>query len=930
MEKRKIFSVFIASPSDVPDERTIAKEVCSSINKNPLITEDYKCAFKPVGWEEVLPSPGIPQETINEEVKKSDVLVCIFYKKYGKGTLKEFLLAYDLWKQWKKPHILFYFKKISTDSLSISDLKNPDLNKVLELKQKLMDGKKLLFKEFSTPTEFRELLENHLQQWLVKQPSDKKSTPLITHKTKKRLSLTIPAIYQNWIIDRCQYMDIDRLREKSRVISVSLPETFIPLYTQKPGAPKPEDKTPSMELEDKQTQQDIEDLLVQKETLLIEGEAGSGKTTLLKHIAWQCIQEKQWKGLKDYLPVLISLKDIQNLSLNWDNLTANAKTAEKILNSYFKTTDNGLNLDTVKVFCEAEKILFLIDGLDEINPSQKRDFFIHSLADFRLANRSFKIALCGRPHGIDETAVNRFGKNRAKILPLNSGQVRDFIHRWFEFVFSQDSRIGSQAAQKMISDIEAHPGTGKLKDNPLMLTAICILYLDERELPGQRAELYNKFIWNLLYRRFTDPESVYEFLTKLARRMHTVGTRGIDYEKAIDVLTTVYPQPKNETESVFRKKMKQKFDEIEPKSGLLKYEDGLCMFRHLTFQEFLTAAAIMDSETNYSEAIESFLDNDRYQEVIELFAGLLSIKNRNWANTVVNNILDKKDDVPFKRRRLAARSLLDMHETRRNPSVVEVAQKRLMETFATKIPPRERAEAGETVGWLEDPRNLEEFVPIEGGTYIIGKEKHEIKPFEITKFPVTNSWFSKFWKAGGYKEIKYWSEEGKTWLDEAKVEYPRYWYERQWNCPNAPLVGVSWYEAEAFTNWLTSTRKGGYIYKLPDELQWEAAAGGKEGREYPWGPKWLENICNTRETEIMRTSAVGIFPQSNTPETVSDMAGNVWEWTDSLYDEDKDWRVVRGGSWYDFRGLARCAVRGGDDPRDRDFIIGFRCVRTKK
>ena len=73
------------------------------------------------------------------------------------------------------------------------------------------------------------------------------------------------------------------------------------------------------------------------------------------------------------------------------------------------------------------------------------------------------------------------------------------------------------------------------------------------------------------------------------------------------------------------------------------------------------------------------------------------------------------------------------------------------------------------------------------------------------------------------------------------------WHERSWTCPNAPVVGVCWYEADAFCRWLTMTCDDGFTYRLPDEKEWEAAAAGFEKREYPWG-KWAEDRCNTRES----------------------------------------------------------------------------------
>ena len=236
-----------------------------------------------------------------------------------------------------------------------------------------------------------------------------------------------------------------------------------------------------------------------------------------------------------------------------------------------------------------------------------------------------------------------------------------------------------------------------------------------------------------------------------------------------------------------------------------------------------------------------------------------------------------------------------------------------------------------------------------------------MKYFEIGKYPVTNSWFEEFVKAGGYKNKDFWTEEGKKWLDTKKAEYPGLWNERKWKSPNSPVVGVSWYEAYAFTRWLTSLRDG-YEYRLPDENEWEAAASGLEKREYPWGNGWDKTKCNNSEINIEKTSPVGIFKKGNTPDGISDMAGNVWEWTVSDYhskkvlkdftfdeemqkflddrnldkylskakEKDRQLPVVRGGAWGNDSYYCRCAYRDGSLPYNRYYSLGFRCARTLK
>ncbi|MCP4371790.1 MAG: DUF4062 domain-containing protein, partial [Deltaproteobacteria bacterium] len=171
MKNKKEINVFIASPGDVKKEREIVRNVCEGLNKSTLL-KPYGISFLATGWEEVIPSAGRPQEIINKLVDDCDIFVCVFHKRFGSptgkeeaGTLEEYLNAYDSWKEHKKPHIMFYFKKVEISSLK--DLEDPQLKKVYDLKEKIDQEKILLFSEFSTPDEFREKIRDHLEKWTV-------------------------------------------------------------------------------------------------------------------------------------------------------------------------------------------------------------------------------------------------------------------------------------------------------------------------------------------------------------------------------------------------------------------------------------------------------------------------------------------------------------------------------------------------------------------------------------------------------------------------------------------------------------------------------------------------------------------------------------------------------------------------------------------
>ncbi len=218
---------------------------------------------------------------------------------------------------------------------------------------------------------------------------------------------------------------------------------------------------------------------------------------------------------------------------------------------------------------------------------------------------------------------------------------------------------------------------------------------------------------------------------------------------------------------------------------------------------------------------------------------------------------------------------------------------------------------------------LGEMVEIPAGDFLYGDEKETVniaEAFEIDIYPVTNSQFEHFIKEGGYEKEEYWDKEGWAWRQEEKITQPMYWNDEKWNQSEHPVVGVTYYEAKAYARWAGKV--------LPTEQQWEHAARGADGREYPWGDKFDETRCNSDESGIGRTSKVTRYPNGISPAGCYDMAGNVSGWTNSIYDESEGRVVLRGGSWNNQSDRCRCAFRSWDGPGDRSSDVGFRCART--
>jgi Sulfatase-modifying factor enzyme 1 len=198
----------------------------------------------------------------------------------------------------------------------------------------------------------------------------------------------------------------------------------------------------------------------------------------------------------------------------------------------------------------------------------------------------------------------------------------------------------------------------------------------------------------------------------------------------------------------------------------------------------------------------------------------------------------------------------------------------------------------------------------------------KVEPFYIAKYPVTYAQYRAFLEAAdGYHESVWWREL-LTQEQQPGRQYQIY--------DNNPAENVSWLAAVAFCRWMS--KHLGYVIRLPTEWEWQqAATGGDATNVYPWGPKWDAGRANTSESDLNRTTAVGLYPHGISPVGALDMSGNVWEWCLNEYDNPKRTtlsgdarRIWRGGSWYNGHNSARTAFRTFYSPNYSGANVGFR------
>ena len=135
-----------------------------------------------------------------------------------------------------------------------------------------------------------------------------------------------------------------------------------------------------------------------------------------------------------------------------------------------------------------------------------------------------------------------------------------------------------------------------------------------------------------------------------------------------------------------------------------------------------------------------------------------------------------------------------------------------------------------------------------------------------------------------------------------------------------PAVLVSHADAVAYCAWRGA--------RLPSETEWEKAARGANGRYFPWGNTFDEDLLNSEDSGPFDTVPVGQYPDGQSPYGLLDMAGQVFEWTASLFRKEPPRYVVKGGSWDDFPGVTRSAARHGRHPELKHILVGFRCATS--
>jgi formylglycine-generating enzyme required for sulfatase activity len=766
------------------------------------------------------------------------------------------------------------------------------------------------------------------------------------------------------------------------------------------------------------------------ERLVFTGGPGSGKSTFVNYLAL-CLAvgslpvEAQPFSLEPDtylpgwptgfwpLPVRVVLRDFAR-QLPIDTSRATADLLWQYIQGQLAPLEFGHLLQEALL---AGQALVILDGLDEVpeesveQPTSPRRLVLETVADFtRHFPRARYLVTCRQASYVPPWTLREF--EEVPLAEFDQAKRDRFCELWYAELARRGQLDAHQVSAKVVGLQRAirRPDLARMAGNPLLLTVMALVHAREPELPEARALLYDKCVDVLLWlweRRKSEEARPADLLTllEIGRVDRTFFVRALDrlayevhaeggmQEGEADIRTSALItrlSTLHRTQDLNWARDVVTF--IRERAGLLVERradevDPVLAFPHRTFQEYLAACWLTEGEDTAAKAAELARQGDHWWEIVKLAAGRLLYVERKMTQPLLlldflcpEQVVD--DPTCWRLSQLAGEVFLELkpEQMLRDATTGEQVQARLDRVRQRLVAalrqdqvlaPRQRADAGDVLAQLGDPRCREDtwylpdetllgYVEIPEGAFLMGtweqhipvllkrlggeqewyedeSPRHEVTlpAYYVARYPVTMAQFRIFVEESGYKAQGGW--------------------ERYSRLDNHPVVGVSWYDARAYCDWLTEQLRAweatpellasllhdeGWQVRLPSEAEWEKAARGTDGRIYPWGNEADVERANYGETGIGTTSAVGCFPGGGSPYGLLDMSGNVWEWCHSLYKpypydpadgrenpEAEGSRVLRGGSFLDIGWLVRCASRRGGDPLGRNLNLGFRiCV----
>jgi hypothetical protein len=677
---------------------------------------------------------------------------------------------------------------------------------------------------------------------------------------------------------------------------------------------------------------------------VILGGPGSGKTTLLESFSLALAQGAAapfaWaRGLPRLVPIFYRIRDLDR------DLETHRTIWDAIRHDCSRRMGLNLPQDFFPRQMERGALMLLFDGLDEAASPARRNRIVELIETFadHLTPES-RAMVTSRPHDYRrrfEAAAYR----HYELCEFDDGEIQTFVQGW-RSVHEPDRTKAAEKGGRLWTALEGRKDILPLARNALLLTMIVRVHFGLGALPDSRLKLYEKCSETLLKywgeAKEDMPASPMDFhqkrrfLSQLAFEMQGESAERLAEGVALQIRRGDLARRLERflREGGARDTLKLVdaiVDRLHARDAILvQYGGDQFGFVHRSFQEYFAAVWMAEelldadfqktlahepagwNETLYL-AVAQLRDRDRRRTLLELlqrgraefalaclkaappeepwlrllvqFLSRYSWEGQEYLSLPAAECADACAGRPETMAALRAMFAREAREGRLLAAAVELAE----ELAARSVPGAQS---------LLDAFFGESAVYASGSTDKMAR----LDGFYLDRYPATNRDFERM--IPGHRNLR----------------------DRYSDMDDQPVIRVNWYEARLFCRWRGSG------FRLPTEQEWEHAASWDPARgvhrKYPWGDEFDPARCNTREAGLHKTTPVGAYPDGVSACGCYDMAGNVWEWTESKGPEEVDARVVRGGCWIFSSDYAACSFRYGVRPRYRDDIIGFRCART--
>ncbi|HQU37533.1 MAG TPA: SUMF1/EgtB/PvdO family nonheme iron enzyme, partial [Anaerolineales bacterium] len=701
--------------------------------------------------------------------------------------------------------------------------------------------------------------------------------------------------------------------------------------------------------------------VVDNRSLVIKGDPGSGKSTFVNFLTY-CLSThtadrlKHWKKEDaDLLPVIVILRDF---------VKAFKKVPEQAESHHLwdfiekRLKDQNLSKASkpIQELLEEGKVILFFDGLDEVSTIPQRVFvrdavhaFVKRFSKNRFVVTSRILSYVEPKDG--EPNLRLTGFPEFELAPFDNKKMQSFIDAWYKELTALGV-VTTETADELNLGLKSavrRRELSKLAPNPLLLTVMAVVNTHKGRLPDARALLYKETVEILLWQ--WEQSSKGHEAARLRQLMLEADCADADLEQVICKLayeahaqTDINSEDPESLAGISELSLQKGLASINKgdlnwaasgieamklRAGLLLERDNnVFTFPHRSFQEFL-AGSYLDSRDDFAALAKELADNQLLWRQVILWA----VSRRVYIRGSIDGPLalvaelcpsrECNDDKEWSRVWLAGDILLEIGSNRAERSelgkeLLPRVQTRLKELLEqNRLTPRERAEAGDTLAKLGDPRfdtkhwhlpdeSLLGFAHIPAGVFWMGppgkviktlleklggqedwykdetpQHKLHLPDYYMARYPVT---------VGQFKDFV--EDSGHTPQDENSLR----------GVLTHPVVYVTWYDALAYCKWLNEKLKqvapsrkaeneteqkfwrgieaGSLTVTLPSEAEWEKAARGIEGNVFPWGNEFDQDRVNNNNV-VGGTSSVGCFPLGASPYEIQDMSGNVWEWTRS-------------------------------------------------